>query len=201
TSGSTGIKMRALALGMWLYGFRHLKVKVGIEGHDDAARLRIIRKRAGAKMDIRIDANEAWPANKAAQKMLELKPFDISAVEQPAAGADMRKQGGMAVMRAESLCGLVAAERATAGNWCDVFNIRLSKCGGFIPSLRLAQFAAHHGLGYQLGCQIGETAVLSAAGRAFPAPGEGPRAGGGPRRKHSGGGVGGGRRMGGGYGG
>ena len=34
-----------------------------------------------------------------------------------------------------------------AGNWCDVFNIRLSKCGGFIPGLRLGQFAAHHGLG------------------------------------------------------
>jgi muconate cycloisomerase len=33
--------------------------------------------------------------------------------------------------------------------------------------LRLAQFAREHGLGYQLGCQVGETAVLSAAGRHF----------------------------------
>jgi L-Ala-D/L-Glu epimerase len=33
--------------------------------------------------------------------------------------------------------------------------------------LRLAQFAVQHGLGYQLGCQIGETAILSAAGRHF----------------------------------
>src|SRR5207247_8403171 len=55
------------------------------------------------------------------------------------------------------------AERGT----CDLFNIRLSKCGGFIPSLRLAQFARKHGLGYQLGCQVGETAILSAAGRHF----------------------------------
>jgi muconate cycloisomerase len=50
---------------------------------------------------------------------------------------------------------------------CDLFNLRLSKCGGFIPSLRLAQFAREHGLGYQLGCQVGETAILSAAGRHF----------------------------------
>ena len=53
------------------------------------------------------------------------------------------------------------------GRSCDLFNLRLSKCGGFIPSLRLAQFARQHGLGYQLGCQIGETAILSAAGRHF----------------------------------
>src|SRR5262249_49090110 len=50
---------------------------------------------------------------------------------------------------------------------CDLFNLRLSKCGGFIPALRLAQFAKQHELGYQLGCQVGETAILSAAGRHF----------------------------------
>jgi muconate cycloisomerase len=33
--------------------------------------------------------------------------------------------------------------------------------------LRLAQFARAHGLGCQLGCQVGETALLSAAGRHF----------------------------------
>jgi muconate cycloisomerase len=51
--------------------------------------------------------------------------------------------------------------------WCDLFNLRLSKCGGLIPSLRLAQLARRHGLGYQLGCQVGETGILSAAGRHF----------------------------------
>src|SRR5262249_22006918 len=60
------------------------------------------------------------------------------------------------------------AEKAIADETCDLFNIRLSKCGGFIPSLRLVQLACQHGLGCQLGCQVGETAVLSAAGRHFP---------------------------------
>jgi muconate cycloisomerase len=61
----------------------------------------------------------------------------------------------------------VDAERAVAGGWCDLFNLRLSKCGGFLPTLRLAELAVRHGLGYQLGCQVGETAILSAAGRQF----------------------------------
>ena len=36
-----------------------------------------------------------------------------------------------------------------------------------MPTLRLAQFAKQHGIGCQLGCQVGETAILSAAGRHF----------------------------------
>jgi hypothetical protein len=79
----------------------------------------------------------------------------------------IRKQVKTPIMLDESLCGMVDAERALAGGWCDLFNLRLSKCGGFIPSLRLAQFARQHGLCYQLGCQVGETAVLSSAGRHF----------------------------------
>ena len=69
----------------------------------------------------------------------------------------------------ESLCSRIDGERAIAGQTCDLFNVRLSKCGGFIPSLRLAQYAREQKLGCQLGCQIGESAVLSAAGRHFAA--------------------------------
>jgi muconate cycloisomerase len=160
---------------MRLYGFRQLKVKVGIAGQDDAARLRSIRKRVGAGMDLRIDANEAWPAAEAAERILALESFGVSSVEQPsphadlAALAEVRKRVHTPLMLDESLCGRVDAERAVALGACDLFNLRLSKCGGFIPSLRLAQFAKVHGLGCQLGCQVGETAVLSAAGRHFAA--------------------------------
>jgi muconate cycloisomerase len=175
TSGSTGFKTRLKAMAMWAYGFRQVKVKVGVAGQDDAGRLRAIRKGVGQQMDIRIDANEAWPAADAARKITELKPFQISCVEQPCPHeevnqfAEIRRQTGMPIVLDESLCGMVDAERAVAGGLCDLFNIRLSKCGGFIPSLRLAQYARRHGLGYQLGCQVGETAILSAAGRHFAA--------------------------------
>lgn len=38
---------------------------------------------------------------------------------------------------------------------------------GFSPSLALARFAHQNGIFCQLGCQVGETAILSAAGRLF----------------------------------
>jgi muconate cycloisomerase len=81
--------------------------------------------------------------------------------------ARVRQETGVPIMLDESLCSMVDAERSVAARSCDFFNLRLSKCGGFIPTLRLAQFARRHGVGCQLGCQVGETALLSAAGRHF----------------------------------
>jgi muconate cycloisomerase len=49
----------------------------------------------------------------------------------------------------------------------DVFNIRISKCGGLLPSLRLAALARRENVDIQLGCMVGETSILSAAGLRF----------------------------------
>jgi muconate cycloisomerase len=170
-----GTRVRFAALKMCLYRFRQVKVKVGIAGHDDVRRLRAIRRRLGGKVDLRIDANEAWSPAEVVQRITELEPFQITSVEQPVPHADvnalaeLRRRVHVPIMHDESLCSPYDAEQAVAHGTCDLFNLRLSKCGGFIPSLRLAQFARRHGLGYQLGCQVGETAVLSAAGRHFAA--------------------------------
>lgn len=172
-TSASGTKLFLVASLMWLYRFRQLKVKVGIAGHNDVQRLRHIRRCAGRNMDLRVDANEAWPAAEAAARIRELEPFGITSVEQPVPHADIRcladfhKEVHTPIMLDESLCSRYDAEQAVEHHLCDLFNLRLSKCGGFIPTLRLAQFARHHGLGYQLGCQIGETAILSAAGRHF----------------------------------
>src|SRR5262249_11284801 len=87
--------------------------------------------------------------------------------EEVATLAELRKTIQTPIMLDESLCGEVDAERAVQSGWCDLFNIRLSKCGGFIPSLRLTQMAKRHGLAYSLGWHVRETAILSAAGRHF----------------------------------
>jgi muconate cycloisomerase len=161
----------AWALRVW--GFRQLKVKVGMQGYDDLRRLRTIRRWGGRGMDLRVDANEAWSADEAVARIRALEVFGLSAVEQPVPHAqvdalhEVRRQVHVPIMLDESLCSRSDAERAVAGQTCDLFNVRLSKCGGYIPALRLAQLAKQHGLGCQLGCQVGETAVLSAAGRHF----------------------------------
>jgi muconate cycloisomerase len=172
-SNPRGWKKRLYPFVYWFTGFRQVKLKVGIRGQDDVSRVRIIRKWLGRRIDLRIDVNEAWSPAEVADRIRELQPFGITSVEQPvrhedvACLAEVRKQVTTPIMLDESLCGEIDAERAVRGSWCDLFNIRLSKCGGYIPSLRLVQMARRHGLGYQLGCQVGETAILSSAGRHF----------------------------------
>ena len=161
------------AIKLRLFGFHQSKVKVGVEGVNDRTLLRRLRWLLGPSFDLRVDANEAWTCGNVEDRISRLLPFRITAVEQPIPHADvmclakLRPKLGVPIMLDESLCGEVDARRAIEAGTCDLFNLRLSKCGGFLPSLRLAAIAHQAGLGYQLGCQVGETGILSAAGRHF----------------------------------
>lgn len=161
------------ALKMRVAGFRHVKIKVGTAGQDDPRRLELFRKLLRNSAIIRVDANEAWRPGEAVQRIRALEPFRVSAVEQPVRHEDLeclpaiRGQIQTPIMLDESLCSRWDALRAIKLGACDVFNIRLSKCGGLLPSLEIAKLAHDAGLSYQLGCQVGETGILSAAGRHF----------------------------------
>jgi muconate cycloisomerase len=158
---------------MRLFGFRHCKVKVGMPGQDDADRLQRIRRWLGRRMDLRIDANEAWHAEALVERIEPLTRYQISCLEQPVphpqvdALAELRQQIPVPVMLDESLTSLQDGKNAIEKGTCDLFNIRLSKNGGFLNCLRLAALAQAAGLGYQLGVHPGESGVLSAAGRHF----------------------------------
>jgi muconate cycloisomerase len=155
------------------YGFAQGKVKVGVPGFDDVRSVALLRRLMGPKFDIRIDANEAWHSDEIEAKLAPLVALGITAVEQPVPHGEVdclsaiRARLGIPLMLDESLCSLSDGRRAIERGTCDLFNIRLSKCGGFIDSLKLAAMAHGGGLGYQLGCQVGETGILSAAGRHF----------------------------------
>lgn len=174
-------KERISAWKMRIYGFRQVKVKVGVAGQDDAARLRIFRRILGRGMDLRIDANEAWPASDLLDRVRPLTPYLPSALEQPVPHAEvgalreLRPKLVVPIMLDESLCGYPDAERAITDGLADILNVRLSKCGGILPSYRIFQRAKSAGLEVQLGCHPGETGLLSAAGRHFASMVEGIR--------------------------
>lgn len=164
---------RVSAIKLWIFGFAQGKVKVGVPGFDDVRSVTLLRRVMGPRFDIRIDANEAWHCDTIEARLAPLRPLGITALEQPVPHAEVdglaavRPRIGVPLMLDESLCSLADGRRAIERGTCDLFNIRLSKCGGFIPSLKLAALAHGAGLGYQLGCQVGETGILSAAGRHF----------------------------------
>lgn len=173
TTAERAVSQYRAALRMRLFGFHQVKVKVGAAGIDDAAFLKRVRRIVGQRVDLRVDANESWLADDVVAKLRQLDVFDISSLEQPVAHrdvetlAEIRKDISVPIMLDESLCCMADAERAIRADNCDLFNLRISKCGGLVNCVQLAALAGKHGLGYQLGCLVGETGILSAAGRHF----------------------------------
>jgi L-alanine-DL-glutamate epimerase-like enolase superfamily enzyme len=70
-------------------GFRQLKVRIAIGSFEqDLARLKRLRERAGPLLSIAVDANAAWTADEAVEKLRALEPIGLSYVEQPTREGD-----------------------------------------------------------------------------------------------------------------
>ena len=163
----------ALAKRMTRLGINQIKVKVGTA--DDAVRLEAVRKAVGEGVELRADANAAWTADEALEKLRQFAKFKLAAIEQPVHADDLagmkqvRQHSGVPVMADESLVTLDQARRLIDLGACDYFNIRLSKNAGISGSLAIALAAQAAGIKVQVGAQVGETGILSAAGRIFAA--------------------------------
>ena len=167
--------MRWLRLAWW-YGLRDFKLKVGWP--DDDRRVRGVadylqKPLAKGQATLRLDANGCWTKDEAVKRLGGWSDLPIVSVEQPLAkGAEadlptLKACVAPPLMHDESLVTLEDANRLLEQKVADGFNIRISKCGGLLPSLRLAHLARKHDVMIQLGCMVGETSILSAAGRRF----------------------------------
>ena len=154
-------------------GLHDVKVKVGFD--DDIARVTAVREALGHDASLRLDANGAWSFERAVHVLNAVAPLGIAAVEQPLPRgpvedlARLRQAIPVPIMADESLVTPADAEALIAGEAVDLFNVRISKCGGLARSLAIAERAAKAGVGVQVGSQVGETAILSAAGRHLAA--------------------------------
>ena len=162
-----------LAKRMTKFGLRQLKIKVGTAA--DADRVAAVRQAVGPQVALRADANGAWNAPQAVDELNRLKPYNLQLIEQPVPAGDLagmkkvRAETGLPVMADESLVTIEQARQLIEAHACDYFNIRLSKCGGVTGSLAIAKLAEQAGIKIQVGAQVGETAILSAAGRTLAA--------------------------------
>jgi L-Ala-D/L-Glu epimerase len=152
-------------------GMHFIKLKVGED--NDHETLALARRELGPDVDLRVDANGAWTAAEAIARIRELAQFRLSAVEQPVAKDDfeglrqVQEAVNLPIMADESLCTLEDARRLISLKACRMFNIRLSKVGGLSIALAMKEMADAAGIRCQLGCHVGETSILAAAGRHF----------------------------------
>lgn len=161
------------------FGFEHVKIKVGADDAEDDALLRHARDLLGPGCRLRIDANCAWTWEQALRRLDDFIPFGLESVEQPVAADDidglvqLTARSPIPVIVDESLASLDDARTLIERRACHHFNIRISKCGGLVNARRLRDAAHGAGLRCQLGAQVGETVLLSAAGNLFASRTEG----------------------------
>ena len=165
-SGDSMPKIAAMAIYFKIKGFKFFKVKVGTE--NDEARVRLVRFLIG-NADMRVDANGAWNVAAALESIKKMRSFSISCIEQPTPKRDFGAMQEVAdfcsepVMADESLCDRSDALKLVETRGCDMFNIRLSKCGGIYRCMDMIKIARDYKMGYQIGCHVGESGILTAA--------------------------------------
>ena len=162
-----GFKAVKTLLKFRLYGFRQAKIKIDRNTAEDSVRL--ARRLLGRRCDIRVDANMTWDLPQAREGMMKLARYGISSFEQPLAVDDLHglaalvRETGLGVMVDESLNDSDSLETLIAERACTAVNVRISKCGGLVASFNRCKRALEAGLSVQIGSQVGETSLLSAA--------------------------------------
>lgn len=155
--------------GLLLYGFRDFKFK--IDARKDFSGIDDIAENLRNKVSLRIDANGSLYESDLDEVVEQADKRRVYCLEQPLPkGMEnclKKYKSNYPIMLDESLCSIEDAKKAIREGYGDLFNLRLSKNGGLINTLKIQKFARENGIKCQLGCMVGESGILSAAGRHF----------------------------------
>ena len=171
-----GVAESVLILSYYRYlGLTTVKMKVGRDWHKDRQVLRLARTIMGPDAILRVDANCAWTVDETLYFAEKMKEFRITSIERPVNPGNisgmqkLTRELSETVVADQSLCTISQARNLIENRACDAFNIRLSKVGGPLIAMEIADLARANGVGVMLGAQVGESAILSAAGRGYAA--------------------------------
>ena len=144
------------------------KIKLGTE--DDVAIVKELRKHT--KAIFRIDANCAWSAKETIQNAPLLKDLGVEFLEQPLKADDWE---GMEQVMHKSVLPVIADESCIVEQDVEKcalhfngINIKLTKCGGLTPALRMIEKAKNLGIKVMVGCMTESTVGTSAIAQLVP---------------------------------
>lgn len=144
------------------------KIKLGTD--NDVAIVKELRQHTDAKF--RIDANCAWTARETIINAPLLKDLGVEFLEQPLKADDWE---GMEQVMHQSVLPIIADESCIVENdveQCALHfsgvNIKLTKCGGLTPALRMIQKAKEFDLKVMVGCMTESSVGISAIAQLLP---------------------------------
>ena len=150
-------------------GFRAIKVKVGLDPHEDIERVKLIREAVGPKVQIRVDANQGWTPERAVKVLNAIDKFDVQFAEQPVHASylkglkTVRRDSPIPIMADESVHSPEDAICLIKAEATDLINIKLMKSGGILKARKIAEVAEVAGVSCMIGC-MSESAIGIAAG-------------------------------------
>mgnify|MGYP001815378274 CR=1 FL=1 len=138
------------------------KIKLGTD--NDVQIVKELRKHTDAIF--RIDANCAWTAKETIANSPQLKDLGVEFLEQPLKADDwegMEKVMHYCVLPviADESC-IVESDVEKCGLHFNGINIKLTKCGGLTPALRMITMARSLGLKVMVGCMTESSVGISA---------------------------------------
>ncbi|MEQ1662488.1 MAG: enolase C-terminal domain-like protein [Thiobacillus sp.] len=168
--GATGAKQFAETLRRYQQlGIRDSKIKLSGNIDHDRENVALLRSTGISPAQVRADANNLWTDPGVAHAYLEALDYPFFAIEEPLqAGqfgslASLAKSLSTRIILDESLTreSQIAQLPGTAEQW--IVNLRVSKMGGLLRSLKVVDFCRQRGLSMIVGAQVGETSLLTRA--------------------------------------
>ncbi len=152
-----------------------IKIKMGKDFERNKEAIETVSSIFGDDYDLKIDINGVWDHKLALKHIPLIQEYKVKIVEQPMRSDDQdivefartMQTHKVILMADESACSLEDVKKVIKEECYKMINIRLSKCGGFRRSLRIIDHLRSSGLSFQIACHLGESGILSAAGRAL----------------------------------
>ncbi len=153
-------------------GFRHLKLKGGLDVESDIARVLAVRGAVGEGIGLRFDANQGYSVGESVHFVEATGAAHLDLIEQPTAKERPDLLGkvtahvDLPVMADESLLSARDAFRLGGEGLADLVNIKLMKVGGIARAQRVDAVARTARLETMVGC-MDESALAIAGALAF----------------------------------
>ncbi len=156
-------------------GINHLRIKLGGNFKQNKYAVETARLIFGGECELRIDPNGVWDRDLAFKHIPLIQAYNVKVVEEPMIKSDpgftefaaTMKDMDVMMMACESAPTLEDVEEIIREGYYQVINIKLCRSGGFRRSLRMVERIRKSGLSFQIGCTLGESGILSAAGRVL----------------------------------
>jgi L-alanine-DL-glutamate epimerase-like enolase superfamily enzyme len=148
-------------------GFVDLKIKISGTLEKDLAKFDLLTKLDNKNLRVRVDANNLWTDSQAAINYLSSIKYPLFAIEEPLESGqylDLKKISEVCKIKVildESFLNMEDFKniRGSASDW--IINLRVSKMGGLLRSIEIAEKARQSGIKIIIGAQVGETSLLT----------------------------------------